>query len=199
MTLPLYPKLKIELEDWFMEVFKGAVQKELGVFSESPHFIQHEGTSHSYETVDGEERETDYHSMTAEIPMSSIDVADRRLDEILLLLIEKGEEFGRRQAQFHFGRLNEIIEQAGNVIDGKGQKLTLDLLLKTIEQVHISFDEDENPRMPTMVMHPDMAPRIQEIIREVEADETAQEKFHEVMTRKLGEWREEQNRRKLVD
>ncbi|WP_329549593.1 hypothetical protein OG548_42855 [Streptomyces sp. NBC_01356] len=199
MALPLYPELKTDLEDWFIEVFKEAARQELGPFSESPHFIQHEGTSHSYETIDGEEREFNYQDMTAEILMSSAEVVTKSLHDVLQLLVDKGEEFGRQQARYHHSRLNEIIEQAGNVVDGGGQKLSLDLWLKALEQLHISFDDHENPKMPTMVIHPDMAPRVKELMREAEGDETAKARYREIMERKLEEWHEEQNRRKLVD
>lgn len=199
MALPLYPQLKIELSDWFLEIVEGAARSELGPFADSPRFIQHEGTTHNYTTVQGDERSSDYQDMQVEAELRLSEVPSMDFASVLRLLIEKGRELGAQQARYHFGVLNEVIEETGNIVDGKGQPVTLDLLLETIEKLHISFDDAGNPRMPTIIVGPRMAPRFQEIMRKADSDENAKARLNEIMERKRVEWDEEQDRRKLVD
>lgn len=199
MTLPLYPQLKMTLEKWLLQIMDRAARQELGPFGESPRFIQHEGTTHRYNTTDGQERRTDYHEGMVEFRLGRSDIASMEVDGILELVIEKGRELGVQQAQYHYQVLNSVTEETGNVVDTQGQPITLDLLFETFEKLHVSFDDHGIPRMPTIVIRPEMAPRFQQLIQEASADEAIKGRMIEIIERKRKEWNEEQNRRKLVD
>ncbi len=199
MALPQYPQLKTELERWFLEILKHSARQQLGPFNQSPRFVQHEGTTHSYNTVQGDERITDYQDMGVEIVLTLSDIPGMALEDVLRLVIEKGAELGAAESKFHFQRLNDIVEEAGNVVDGKGKPITFDLWLESLEKLYVSFDDYGNPRMPTLVVAPDMKQRVEDMVREAAADEGARARFQKVMEQKRKEWDEEQDRRKLVD
>jgi hypothetical protein len=194
-VLPLYPRLKESLESLFLDMAIAASRQELGPFNESPRFIQHEGTSHSYNTMDGQERQTEYQDMSVEELLSSSDIANMSLADALRLAVKTGRQLGVQQARYHYGMLNQIIEEAGNTVSGP---LTLDTFFETIERIFITFDDYGNPHMPTMVAHPNMTPRVQELERALETEE-AKARLAEIMDRKREQWDEEQDRRKLVD
>jgi len=195
MALPLYPHLKEDLEDLLMDMAAAAAREELGPFKESPRFIQHEGSRHLYSTIDGEEGETEYQELMVERTFSSSEIASLSFEDALNLVIEKGREMGAQQARYHYARLDQIVADAGTTVSGP---LTLDSFFEMLERAFISFDYEGNPRMPTMVIHPNMTPRIQELAEEMERDE-AKARLAEIMERKREQWNEEQDRRKLVD
>jgi hypothetical protein len=111
------------------------------------------------------------------------------------MVVEKGREMGAQQARYHYGQLDQIITEVGNTVSGP---LTLDKYFETFEKIFISFDADGNPRMPTMVIHPDMTPLVEKLAEEMKTDE-ARARFAELIERKREQWNEEQDRRKLVD
>jgi len=199
MALPLYPQLKMTLEKWLMQIFERAARQELGPFAESPRFIQHEGTTHRYNTVEGQERSTNYQEIMLEFGLDRAQIVDMEFDDLLKLVIEKGREFGGQRARYHYQVINEVTEETGNVVDAKGQPVTLELLFEMFEGLHVAFDERGNPRLPTIVIHPNMAPRFQELVQQADADEASKVRMAEIIERKRKEWNEEQDRRKLVD
>lgn len=61
-----------------------------------------------------------------------------------------------------FGQMGEILREAGQDIDAQGQPLSMGLLLKALEKIEIDFDADGKPKMPTLVVHPEMAKKLAE-------------------------------------
>lgn len=53
-----------------------------------------------------------------------------------------------------FDYLSKICEATGNVVDAAGRPLTHELILSALEKVEIDFDENDEPIMPTLVVHP---------------------------------------------
>jgi len=195
MALPLYPQLKEGLEKMFLDLIYAASQQELGPFAESPRFTQHEGSSHSYNTVDGEERSTDYQEFMIEFELSAADFMNMELGDVIRLVMQQAREFGSQQSRYHYARLDQIIEEVGNKVTGP---LTLDKFFEAIEQLFIPFDDSGNPQWPTLVINPNTAPRVRELAQAMETDE-AKARLAEVIERKREQWDEEQSRRKLVD
>lgn len=196
MALPLYPKLKGNLEAMLMELFEAAVRHELGPFRESPRLMQHEGNNHTYSTVHGDVRATDYQDMMVEFQLNTSDLPDMDFQDVLNLVVAKGNEFGGQQATYHFGNLDKIIEESGNVVEGP---MTLNAVLETLDKIHISFDDAGNPSLPTIVVHPNLIPRIREIMSDADTNDEAKARMKAIIERKRREWNEEQDRRKLVD
>jgi hypothetical protein len=199
MALPQYRQLKAQLERWFLDLLRHSARQQLGPFAESPRLIQHEGDRHSYNTVNGDERTADYQELAVEVRFAKSDILRMTLEDVLKFLTENGRELGAKEAEFHFGRLNAIMKEAGNVVDGQGRPITFDLYLEMLEKLHIAFDDFGNPRIPTIVVAPHLTQRVEEMLQEAAADEGARVRFETVMEQKRKEWDEEQNRRKLVD
>lgn len=199
MTLPLYPNFKTDLESWFLTIMKGAVREALGPLREAPRFIQHEGDAHSYMTVDGQPRTTEYQDIGVEIQITRSDIPSMSFEDVLRLTIAKGRELGAQQARYHYGVINRIVEESGNVVSTEGEATTIDHLLRVIEQMQISFDANGNPQLPTIVASPDEGSRIQQILKKADSDPDARARLQEIIETKRREWDEAESRRKLVD
>jgi hypothetical protein len=65
--------------------------------------------------------------------------------------------------------------------------------------VQIAFDEQGNPRLPTLHIGPDLEASASQVLEEASKDPSAQARLNEIIERKREEWNAEQDRRKLVD
>jgi hypothetical protein len=53
--------------------------------------------------------------------------------------------------------MNKITHFTGNVVDAKGAKLSPEHVIEMIEQIHIDFDEEGEPRLPSLLPSPKLA------------------------------------------
>lgn len=108
-----------------------------------------------------------------------------------------GESMANDKERMMFKAMNEVTKKTGNVVDGKGRPFSHELLLEVLERIQIDFDENERPKMPTMVVSPSLGERIQKLMKEQEKPEI-QRRFDEVLSKKKVEWREREADRTLV-
>lgn len=62
-----------------------------------------------------------------------------------------------------FQQIGDLCSAAGNVVDAAGAPLSFDQILDMLERIEISFDEEGQPKMPTLVMHPDMVAKVAQL------------------------------------
>lgn len=80
-----------------------------------------------------------------------------------------------------FSTLTQVTDFTGNVVDGKGKGLSHEMLIEMLEKIHIDFDQDGNPLLPSIVIHPDMAKNFEKL----KADEDLyKSRFDEIINRK---------------
>lgn len=84
-----------------------------------------------------------------------------------------------------FANLGEICDAAGQTVDAGGRPLDHDLLLEAIEGVEITFDDEGNAQMPTLVVHPEMADKIAALPPPTPEQD---QRFAEMMQRKKEEF-----------
>ncbi|MBI1335228.1 MAG: hypothetical protein GC165_20385 [Armatimonadetes bacterium] len=89
-------------------------------------------------------------------------------------------------AKMMFENLHQITEATGNVLDAKGERLSIDMLIDLIEKTEWRFDDDGNVVRDgqAFVVHPDLAPRL----RELEETQEHRDRMEELRTTKLAEW-----------
>lgn len=194
-----FPSIKSELSKIFMQVFNQAAQAELGPFQGIKRTMQHEGSDGTYSTVDGTVRKKDYQRMEVNYRIEYKDVPDMTLENVFSLFQQKGKEMGEQMGRYMFKTVDEITKESGNIVDSHGKPFSLDLMFETIEKMQIPFDEQGNPVMPTLVIHPNMSPRLKEIMEKEEVVKEYEERHKKLIEQKRKEWNEEQNSRKLVD
>lgn len=59
-----------------------------------------------------------------------------------------------------FKGLDEIVSATGNSIDAKGKQFSFDKFLDALEKMHINFDTQGQPIMPTMVVPPTISNKV---------------------------------------
>src|SRR6266850_1498376 len=103
----------------------------------------------------------------APVPMAA--ALSDRLDTILNMdvdgfaqMMQDTADEGRAayMPQF-FEQLRQVMEATGQVVDAKGKPYSHDLYLDLLEKVDIDFTEDGQPKMPTLVVPPNLAPKIE--------------------------------------
>lgn len=59
--------------------------------------------------------------------------------------------------------MDEVCDKSGQTVDSGGDGFSYDLFLDMLEKIEISFDKNNEPIKPTLIMHPDVAEKIKEI------------------------------------
>jgi hypothetical protein len=89
-----------------------------------------------------------------------------------------------------FEHISEICDATGNVLKRPDQSIW-DSILEMLATIEIAFDEDGNPSLPSVVMHPDMAAKIGD------PPEGFEEKSREIIARRRDEWLARRRTRRL--
>lgn len=201
MALPKYPELKSSLEKMVLNYFETKAREELGPFKDVRRFTQHEGRKLVHNTQDdtGKRKETNYKEAKVEYAIKNEDLVKMKPEDVLELVTEKAKEFGGQQARINYQVLDETTKETGNVVDGGGKPLTIDLFLDTVSKISIAFDKFGNPQMPTMVIHPSQEEKYRKLIEEADNDPVAKQRMKDIIAKKKKEYDAEQASRKLVD
>jgi len=197
--LPDFPKVKKEVSNLLLKIFKSFARQEVGFFSGVAQTMQHEGRKGSYSTMEGTIVNNDYQKMEVFYQIKFSEVPTMTFEDVLKILEEKGKEMGDQMGKYFFKTVNQTINKTGNSVDAKGKPFSLDLMYKTLEKMEIPFDEDGNPRLPTMVVNPQVMEKIKEIKEKEKIENKYEQKHKQLIELKRKEWNEKQNNRKLAD
>lgn len=119
-------------------------------------------------------------------------------NEIEQKLIEMAKDMASSQKKYFFNTMNKLIDDAGNSIDAKGKKFSVELFLKGLETIELDFNTDGTPHYPTLMMHPNMRQLAYEELNKIEEDPEIKKKHDAILQRKRSEWIIRENNRKLV-
>jgi len=192
------PALKTEVSDLLLKFFKKTMKQE-GLSGQLNRVMQHEGKTGSYSTVQGEVKPKDYQEIGVEFSVNNNEVPDMTMDDAVEIVTTKAREMGQKMGKYVFQTLNKAIDETGNSIDGKGQPLSLELMFQALERIEIPFDDDGQPIMPSMVIHPKQSQKLKELIAEEEKEGKFSERHRLLVEKKRKVWDEKQSHRKLVD
>ncbi len=118
-------------------------------------------------------------------------------------LIEKFEAVGLRigeeVAKHHFDVIREACESIETVVkDGESEQL-IEQVLRMMERVVWSFDENGVPEGMTFFAGPEMAEKLAEANKQIEESPNLLRRKQQIISTKYEEWRATQANRKLVD
>jgi hypothetical protein len=132
--------------------------------------------------------------MSAEMAITMDDVYGFNMEKICLDIYEYAQTFLQDITKTMFSTISQVSDFTGNVIDGKGKGVTHELLIEMLEKIHIDFDRDGNPIMPSIVIHPDMAKTFEKL----KADEGLyKSRIDKIINRKREAYYAEKGRRGL--
>ena len=196
--LPDFPRIKDKWAKTFIKYVKANVTRAslLSQIKTVPHF---EGNRMSTQYSDGEVDRPNYERLSSALSVKDDDLIKMGPEAFKDGLDRTAAELREQQSKLIFERMNEITQKTGNAVDAKGQPLSHDLLLQTLEKMQIDFDEDGQPLMPTLVVSPGQYEEFKKKIVEWEKDPKCQENYNKLIESKRKEWDDRESNRKLVD
>lgn len=201
MAIPKYKEVKAIVEKSISKRFNDVMKLEMRPFNESPNIIQHEGKTLIHNTLDNQssQKVMKYQKAQVEYRLEHSKMTEMAPEDVFAIIDEKAKDMGSQMAKYQFQILNAAIQETGNSVDAKGQKLTPELFLESMRKISISFDKDGNPKLPTVVISEKMSKAWKRVMKEAEADPEHKVEFDKIIAQKKKEYYAEQASRKLVD
>lgn len=191
------PQLEQELDELLNNYVESAVSTFSPAMSQIDRHRVFEGHRNLMLRETGEVDETDIRQISGEAELKVETIMYGTIQEILETFLPAAESMASSQMQMLIDILKETTEKTGNKVEGNGQPLSFDLILETLEKLEIAFDREGNPKMPTMMGHPDLRARLEAL-----AEDPGRPKFEErqkkLIDRKRLEWRAREANRTLV-
>lgn len=114
-------------------------------------------------------------------------------------LIQIAKEMATQESKMFLDKINETTTETGQVV--KGEKISFsEGILRMLEMIEIDFDEHRNPILPTLIINPETAKKLQtdQKLKDLEHDPEYKSRYKKIMTKKWEEWRDRESSRKLV-
>lgn len=118
---------------------------------------------------------------SASVTFSVPDAIIGDFGDVIAAVADTAEQFVASMMPNIFEHISEICDATGNVVSGKDRPIW-DAMVETLETIAISFDEDGNPSLPSIVMHPDTAAKLGS------PPEGYEERCNEIISRRRDEW-----------
>jgi hypothetical protein len=196
--LPDYPTVKKGLEKKFVEIIENEIKKDPLISRIRFHQI-HEGDVLTTSTIDGYSDTTDYKLLTSKFGIQNDEIIEKGFEAIFSKIPEIAKDIIKQQSKLIIETVDKATQRTGNIVNGKGQSLSPELILEGLKNIAIDFDEFGNPIYPILWMPQDQFEKIKDKIPEWEKNPEFKKKQKEIIEEKRQEWIDRQNSRKLVD
>lgn len=197
-VLPDLPGFKQDLQNVLTRYLRKATHERLGVFSEVPQHTVHEGMTMRVYRADGTSEDTAMKEVSAEMMMKWEDIPRMTIADRIAKMNEMAETMAKQMSAHLFTSMNESLEKAGQVIDGRGRPFNFETVFEVLEKLQVDFDKDDKPKDLSFVVGPALIPRVREMIEQSKTDPSIKRRHDELMARKWLEWRDREAARKLV-
>lgn len=196
--LPDFPKLKSALARQFADHIEKCVQQDplLSRIRRVPVF---EGDELVVEYASGGEKKTGLENFAYPVVVSKEELIDKGIAAYRERLPAIAEAALRDRKKLLFRRTSEACEEAGTAIDAQGRPFGPGLFLEALERVELDFDENGQPRFPTMVVSPEMGAYVRTHMAQWEADERFQARRAQIIEEQRKRWIDRESHRQLVD
>lgn len=147
-----------------------------------------EGGSNSIKRPGESEETTKMMKGSAELSISAEDMHKMSVEELFRRQEALIDQLVEQQTKYVIEVMNETTAKTGNIVDGLGQGLSPELLLKTFEKIEISFSGDGKPSMPTIVIHPSQEAQAKLAQEQLFEDPIYRRQFIELIEKKRKDW-----------
>ena len=161
-------------------------------------FQQHEGKDLSVIRHDQSEGSTGYCSVEAEVVTTREEMKHCDINAIQHKLLKAARQIGRAQTKRMLEAAGEAASSVGNVVDAEGE-LTPNKYFAMLRKLQIDFDPQTLEPTFVIVMHPKTASWVLPKVKEWEKDPKFKAEYERIMAVKIGEWRDREANRKLVE
>lgn len=104
----------------------------------------------------------------------------------------------RQISEEAFSKIDQAVEEVGNVVSGQGEPLNPEVLLEMYEKIQLDFDEEGKHKELTVVIPPGMEQQARETIEMLHQYPEYRKRYKEIIDRKRVEWRDRETSRRLV-
>lgn len=197
--LPQFPKIVAKRDQLNTDHIRRAVRERAPMLRDISSHIVHEGKDTAIARVDGETEATDMklHSAMIEIPSMPVQEFIERHPSFLDTI---AEQFAKSQSEQVIEAITASTEKTGNIIDGKGQGFSDDLIYKTLDALAHSFGSDGQWEPPSMIVSPEQYEKIIEYDKSRTPEQRAEfdRRLKQLILRKKAEYDSEQAGRILA-
>jgi len=192
--LPDFPPVRSFLDRLLNEWLERRIAGRLGVFNLARRVVVHEGDRMRLRRFDGSIDEKGMEEIRSSISVVKEKLAEEGLAAVLSALEKTAEDVAAQQSKLFIKRLEEAVQEAGQVVDAEGQPPTFDLVLDMLDKMLIDFDEQGRPEWPSVVC----GAKVYEKAKNWEITDEQERRLSELTERKRLEWRDGESDRKLV-
>jgi hypothetical protein len=194
--LPNYPKEKREFMEHLVQYMKYQVAKNSPFLSKVSKVKCFEGNKQLLHRADGSIHKSSFQEIMNSLEFDYSELEDIDLNSLIKKLEQSAKGLSHGQEKMAFKHINEVVEEVGNVVDGKGRPFSYEMVLKLLDRILIEFDDSGSPVFPTLVVPPEIANKtdFRKVYSELESDP----RFEELMAKKKEEYRDRENSRCLV-
>ena len=197
--LPDFPKQKSQMNRLFELQVEIVRSTSSPLLSQAHVSIRHEGHRLRLHREDGTIEDTTPHEFSGEVSFATEELKEMPFEAVLHEAANMGRNLAKQQAQAMYGDIADVAKEAGTQLDAGGRPFHPEIMLELFEKMLIEFDQDGNPQMPALVVHPKLAEVIKQKAPEWEADPCLKARWDQTIRRKKEEWRAREARRRLVD
>lgn len=196
--LPDWPEVKNDIRKKLDEFLSERVFQHLGIIREVPRHRIFEGRKSYIKRTSGRKDEFEFKEIKVPIRYNTKELPNYTIEDILIELDTAAQDMANQMASHTYETISKAVDQIGNVVHSKGKPFTIDTMFEALDKIYIDFDENGNPRMPQLHIHPDFYNEIKQLQEEYEKNPEIKQRLKELLVSKKEEWRACEVSRKLV-
>lgn len=195
--LPDLPAIKTELRDIYLSYVSRRSHAQLGLLSEAPRHVIHEGTTMRVMRANGDVEDSGMQQASAEIAIGD-QAQSLSHEERMRILNDLADQMARQMAQKLFASLSESLERAGQSVENRGRPFDAESILRMLERMELDFNPDGSPRMPSVQLDESMRAAWEGAMQQLENDPVWKSRLEQLVAEKRANWRDREAARKLV-
>ena len=194
--LPDYPELKKKFVKG-LNLYLRKLVKDDPLFSQIKEEFHHEGNRISGFSEDGFTENSGYQEVSIDYSLKREDIIAKGPAVFVENILNVAEKMREEKAKLVIKKLNDVTEQTGCKVDGK--PFNFDTFIEALEKIHIDFDDEGNPSLPTIIVNPQLSAILKEELPKWHSNPECERRMKELLDRKKKEWDDRESHRKLVD
>lgn len=193
--LPDFPDVRKHASEILMKWFQRRVFQRTGVLQEMKPRRLEEGHRVEFHRLDGTVDHVEMNCVRSKLELRLDHFREKGLQAVLEALDRTAADLAQKQSRFFFKRLDEVCDEAGQTVDGKGRPVSFDVMIELLDKMDIDFDDAGNPVLPTLIS----SRKVQESFEKLETTDEQNKRFDKLIEEKRFAWRDRESNRRLVD
>jgi hypothetical protein len=196
MNKQRFPQMEQEVSQVIENLLVLSLSRDDPLFSRLPDRPTYEGETFSV-VQDGATADVEF------APVEHVFVFERELfestdfEKFMEILCEGIETLKEEKHRTFYAQLDKILERQGQ--SRKGVPFTCDTFIEALEMIDLAFDDDGKWIPPNLVIHPNMASTVEDVLNQIYSDPVKKRKLDTLLDRKREEYLAKKANRKLVD